>query len=44
MHMAQVWLRLAVSKPKELEEDEPVSFGLPSQPHLRVLSKQPPFR
>jgi hypothetical protein len=22
MHMAQVWLRLAVSKPKEIEKDE----------------------
>jgi hypothetical protein len=22
MHMAQVWLRLAVSRPKELEKDE----------------------
>jgi hypothetical protein len=22
MHMAQVWLRLAVSKPKEVEKDE----------------------
>jgi hypothetical protein len=42
MHMAQVWLRLAASQPKEVEKDE-TSVGLPSQSHLPALSKPPTF-
>jgi hypothetical protein len=44
MHMAQVWLRLAANQTTRLKQTKPVSLGLPSQPHLRVLSKPPPFR